>query len=245
MTPTKREPSLNRAIFLQSRFDSSSLSILTSLMQVLPEAGEYNVVVNMGDRASARLVLSVGDRYEQSQVNIDLASLFRPAVAGKADACGCQDKADYSLRSNGVVCFYVSSGGGGYRVRIERKDRDETRTILDSQRAVPAGGLFAITFVQPGLYQVQIGERRDQAAQVEVRLPQVSDKYRPAKATLVPVSNERPMGSLPDLFSGQSIVFSCEDATRIRAELTKPADSRPAFADTKRNYTRPEQIKAK
>jgi len=217
----KKNLTLNRPVFEQQAFDSSALTVLATLFHRFVEPADYDLTVRRDDRVIHRAAVRVAAEGAPSQLNLDLAKL------GGEPACAREGAPVYTLAAGGVLGLYASAGVGRYAVTIVRLDQREKRIVLDSARAVPAGDLFAVTLVRPGLYQaLTVGDQGRGKGELRVALPKEGDKLRVDQATLIELGDQ---GLLrPDaakLFSGQSVVFQCKLPTRIQVQLVKPDDA--------------------
>jgi hypothetical protein len=213
---------LNRPVFTQRAFDSSSLTVLTTLFHHFPEAGDYDLVVRRGERVIHRTQVRIVAENAPQQINVDLATL------GDAETCG-------PLGADSVMGFYVSQGTGQYAVTIRQLAAREKRTLLDSSAVVPEGDFFAITLVRPGIYRVLNKEGKG-AGTIHVSLPK-GKKYRVDQATLVKIGKQgmfKPRAVR--ILAGQTVVFQCTAPARIHAELAK-AEGTSEKPIERRRYT--------
>lgn len=222
MKASAKRVALNRPVFSQRAFDSSALTVLTTLLHRFPEAGQYDVTVRRSGKLVGRLAVSISEGDADQQINIDMAKL------GEAERrCGCDANSDYKLVTGGVMGFYASSGTGRYTVRVSYKNDKEKKKeiLLDSSQEVPQGDFFAVTLVRPGLYRV-FNTKQKGEGEVRVRLPKGENEYRPGQAKLVTLGKKDTIdsGSI-EIFSGQSVVFHCKTPARIRAELLREDES--------------------
>jgi hypothetical protein len=234
MNPTRRAALLNRAVFTQRSFDSRALSVLTTLIHRFGEPGHYEVFIRRAGAVVHRTDVNVASEHGRHQIDVDMANV--PASKG---ACGCHGDAALELRTGGVVAFYVSSGVGGYTVTVtNRAARDEKAGVaLDSSQGVPAGGLFALTLVQPGAYRVATpsGAKAD----VYVRMPDRENGYRPDRVALLRLHKGGFEPQSAEIASGQSVAIQCEIAADIRAELVKEEGGTPAITRSRASFRRP------
>lgn len=240
MTP-KKQILLNRAIFSQSSFDSSALTVLTTLLHHFTEAGDYDVFVRSTGQRDRRLRLQVLPEGAPTQINIDLAALDKP---DEEPGC-CQDREDYRLQVNGVAGFYAAQGTGSYNLLINRNDQREKTVFLDSASEIPAGDLFAVTLVRPGAYMAADALSGKFRVTIQVEMPPArttdngpdqdtgkmsatdspSPRYRPDRAVLVTLDKNGFNEKTVNLFAGQSIVFFCQIPARLRVELKQESKS--------------------
>ena len=234
MNPTRRPAVLNRAVFSNRTFDSRALSVLTTLVHRFLEAGHYEVFVRRAGSIVHRTDVHVAPDHPRLQVNVDMAN-----VPESKRACGSQGDDAIELRTGGAIAFYVSAGVGGYSVTVaDRRAGDEkTGMALDSSQGVPAGGLFALTLVQPGSYRISTSSRAE--AQVAVRLPLREKGYRPDRVTVITLRKDGFDPKSVEIFSGQSVAIQCEIGADIRADLIKEDGGAPSIDRTRATFRRP------
>ena len=235
MNPTTRRPAvLNRAVFTNRTFDSRALSVLTTLVHRFVEPGHYDVFVRRNGSVVHRTQVDVAPDHARTQVNVDMAN-----VPESKRACGCHGDAAIELRAGGALVFYVSAGVGGYSVTVtNRGARDEKSGLaLDNTKGVPAGGLFALTLVQPGSYRISAGSKAE--AQVAVRMPVREKGYRPDRVTLTTLREGGFDPKAIEIFSGQSVAIQCEVGADIRAELVKEDGGAPPIDRKRATFRRP------
>jgi hypothetical protein len=234
MKPNRRPAVLNRAVFTNRTFDSRALSVLTTLVHRFTEPGHFEVFVRRDGSVVHRTDVDVAPDHARTQVNVDMAN-----VPESKRACGCHGDAAIELRTGGALAFYVSAGVGGYVVTVRNRAASDEKsgTALDSSQGVPAGGLFALTLVQPGGYRIRTGAGAE--AQVAVRLPVREKGYRPDRVTVLTLRKEGFDPKSAEIFSGQSVAVHCEVGADIQAELVKEEGGAPAINRTRTTFRRP------
>ena len=216
----KKSITLNQPVFAQEAFDSSSLSVLTTLFHRFTEVGDYEVFVRRSEQVIHRARVSVAAEGGSYQINVDMAKL-----GDVRSTCECES--GYGIALGGAIGFHASEGVAKYSVLITRLDKREKQTVLDSSRAIPAGDFFAVTLVRPGLYQVlNFGERGRGKGEVKVTLPKKGDRIPVEQVTMIEAGDQGALNpSAARLTSGQSIVFQCKLPTRIQVQMVKPDDA--------------------
>jgi hypothetical protein len=234
MTATPRRALLNRAIFTQRAFDSSSLTVLTTLLHRFVAAGHYEVFIRRGGALVHRSAVHVAPEHARLQVNLDMAN-----VAESKRGCGCEGDAAIELQTGGVLGFYVSAGTGRYSVTaVDLGAKDASNQIaLDSGKRVPEGDFFALTLVQPGDYRVTAKPGGE--AYVTVRLPVREKGYRPDRVMVIALGKGGFDPKSVEIFSGQSIAIRCDVPAGIRAELVKADGDVPPLERTRATFRRP------
>ena len=151
---SERRPSrvvVNRHLFTTSSVDSGALTMLGVVAHRFSEPGEYMGVVE-GGREPRSFRFVVDEDAPAMQVDVDLATLG----AGSSADCGCERTSSepggrFAVNPRGYVLFHVSSGAGGYRVRVGR-GLDEI--VFDSGR-LEGEDVFAVTLIRAGTYSVR------------------------------------------------------------------------------------------
>ena len=218
---------LNRPVFAQQGFDSSAITVLTTLFHRFERAGDYDLIIQRDGQVIHRTNVRIEEQDAPLQENIDMASERLDRDPG------------YRLAAGGVMGFYASEGTGRYTVRISQIQEREKQTLLDNTEVVPAGDLFAVTLVRPGTYEVS-NEDGKAVCTVEVSLPQ-GEKHRTEEAVVIEVGeggSYKPRTAR--LLAGQTVVFHCTAPARIRLTLAKEnrPPQRPIERPTHR-FTRP------
>ena len=227
MIEQKRKAVLNRAIFVQRPLDSSALTALTSLFYIMSEVGDYEIFIRSGEKVVRRTTVKVMAEIAPSQTDMDLA---KPGES----APGCTDDQPLTLGKNSVVAFYTSQGVQAYTVTITQLGPEKKVVHLDSATAIPENSLFAVTLVRPGIYSAVNTLGRGKA-QIMVSLP-VGERYRVDQPTVVESKKARFSQEEIQILSGQTVVFRCLDAARIRIELVK-ADDRVEIPPERKRLT--------
>ena len=217
----KKKVLLNRAMFSIRPYESSALTVLTTLFHHFTEAGNYELFVRRGGTVIHRAAIQIGEKGAQQQLNLDLAAL-RDTEA--RECCDKEAGSKYALAVNSIMGFYVSQGTGAYTVEISRTEHKERRA-LDSSVHIPSGDLFAVTLVRPGTYRA-VNEEGGAEAMIRVK-PASPKDYRPGEAVLVSSDAAAFKPKRLDIMSGHSVVFRCEAPARLRVELVEPAESAP------------------
>lgn len=243
MDAISKPTNLNRPLFALSKFDSSALTVLTTFLHSFSKVGQYDVAVRRAGKVVRRLAVNILEDAAEQQHNVDLAKLD-----DAGHGCGCGAKDTFALKLGGVMGFYASTGTAKYTVMVKySNDSEKTKTIVaDSSREVPQGDLFALTLVRPGLYRLEDLKQKSES-EVTVRLPKGQKDYKPGLAKVLSIGKQslKECGPL-EIFSGQSLVFHCEAAAHIRAELVKDDESGgEPFRDEVFRYRKPEKKQSK
>ncbi len=215
----KKNVLLNRAVFSVRPYESRALTVLTTLFHHFSEAGNYELFVRRGGAVIYRAAVLVGETGAQQQINLDLAALEQERPR---DCCDHEDGPRYTLGVNSVMGFYVSQGTGAYSVEIARTEHKERRA-LNSAELIPAGDLFAVTLVRPGVYRA-VEEQSGAEAQIRVAHPDPKG-YRKGEVTLFTFSGRDFKPKRAEIVSGHSLLFRCETPARIRVELVDAAET--------------------
>jgi hypothetical protein len=219
-----RKAFVNRHLFTQTSVDSGSLTMLGVVIHRFPEPGEYMGVVEGGvETRSFRL--RVDESSPAMQVNVDLATLG--GGHRHSDDCGCTDKetgADRTFVVNpaGYVVFHVSSGPGGYVVRVGRLERPEA-ALFDSTR-LEGDDLFAVTLIRPGTYSVRnvAGGAR---GEIVVSYPKIGDQpHRPDEPVEIVCTEKAFRPARIRIQAAQGQLYRFRTTSRIAIELVEPND---------------------
>lgn len=231
-TDPKKEVLLNRSLFVQRAFDSGAITVLTSLIHRFGESGDYDVFVRRARRTVARLMVRVVDSDAAYQHNLDLANL----QPGQHECC--REEADVLLHTGGVLSIYASQGSASFQVEVQRLGAKEKQVLLNNAEQVPGGDFFAVTPLQAGIYRVSDSLNKAEML-LRVAMPPLPSpgkksaagkekkarterEYRPDQPTLVEAGRDGFSRKEVSLFSGQSLVFQCQQAARLRVEMEKP-----------------------
>ena len=169
--------------------------------------------------------LKVDESSPAMQLNIDLATLGG-GHAHSAD-CGCKPEetgADRTFVVNpaGYVVFHVSSGSGGYVVRVGRLEKQDT-ALFDSSR-LEGEDLFGVTLIRPGTYSVHnvISGAR---GEIVVAYPKVGKKpHRPSEPVEIECAEKTFRPAKVKIQAAQGQVYRFRAPSRIAIELVKPDD---------------------
>jgi hypothetical protein len=219
MVKIRQSFALNRAIFTQRTLDSRALTVLASLFHRFTESGNFEAFIHQGDRLIQRANVQVVDENAPNQITIDMAKLDEQA----ADC----DQKPYVLAVGGVLGFYVSTGVAAYTVTITRLGRETGREgrkeiLLDNKREIPAGDLFAVTLVRPGIYRA-VNELNRAEMHISASLPR-GEHYRADQPTLVQSTQVGFEPKEVKTLAGQSLAFNCTAPAQIRVELERPEE---------------------
>jgi hypothetical protein len=229
---TRRHVALNRPVFTQSEFDSGALTVLTALFHRFAEAGTYEALVRRDGRLVARVPIEVAGEHATRQVNVDLA-------ADAGDRGCCAEHSGERLAIGGVAGFHASRGTGRYTVTVTVMDsaKGAKRTLLDSEKQVPEGDVFAVTLVRPGHYSLS-GAGSSTVA-VNVTLPKPGGDYRPDRPALLTLGGDGKFDrdSLR-ISSGHTVVVHCVAAARLRVKLVKSDEATKPIGRGKRTVER-------
>jgi hypothetical protein len=236
------KPILNPIVFSQINVDSASLTMLTSTIHKVAEAGIYDGTIMRGSeivglfRIAALDVPSTNcDTEAKSQVNIDLKSLDLP-VADHIDnlSTNC-----FRVRTGGYVIFHVSSGVGGYSVELKKTGEQKTK-VFDSKK-LDENDNFIATVLRPGTYNIANVDNKTKAELV-VAYPEIGKIPKQPQAVKVECTTKTITPGKIRINPTEPLLFSFKTTSRIKIELTKPED-RPRKIEepkkTKQTKTQP------
>jgi hypothetical protein len=181
-------------------------------------------VVEQG-RETRSFRLTVDASSPVMRVNIDLARLS----GGRTDGAGwgrtdeqiAADRA-FVVNPEGKAVFHVSSGSGGYVVRVGKLEASDA-ALFDSTR-LEGDDLFAVTLIRPGTYAVRNlasgarGEIVVEQSEAEVEL------HRPTEPVEIECTEKTLRPAKVRVQAGQSHVYRFRTPSRIAIELVEPDD---------------------
>ena len=215
---------VNRHLFTQTSVDSGSLTMLGVVIHRFPESGEYMGVVERGAEARS-FRLRVDESSPAMQANVDLATLG--GGHSHTDDCGCKDKetgADpmFVVNPAGYVVFHVSSGPGGYVVRVGKLERPEA-ALFDSTQ-LEGDDLFAVTLIRPGTYSVR-NVAGDARGEIVVAYPTIGEQpHRPDEPVEIVCTEKAFRPARIRIQAAQGQLYRFRTPSRIAIELVEPND---------------------
>jgi hypothetical protein len=226
---------VNHHLFTQTSVDSGSLTMLGMIIHRFAEPGDYLGVVERGAETRS-FRLRVDESSPEMQVNVDLAT-----VGGDdhvhGPGCGCEGGGAkpgggrvFVVNPEGYVVFHVSSGPGGYVVRVGRTEHPDA-AVFDSTR-LEGDDLFAVTLIRPGTYSVRnvAGQAR---GDIVVAYPKVGkEPHRPDEAIEVVCTEQAFRPARLKLQAAQGQLYRFRTPSRIAIDLVEPDDG-PKSARTK------------
>jgi hypothetical protein len=222
MKPTSKRITLNRPVFMQRIFDSTAMTVLCTLLHRFSVVGQYDITIRRSGKVQRHFGVAVSSDEGAHQINVDITKSHH-----EGGECGCAASTSYKLKLGGVMGFYASAGTGKYSVTavVSNEKEQKKSKLLDSGSEIPAGDLFALTLVRPGVYRA-INTKEKQEFEIRVHLPKGQKEYRPDETQVLTLGkkDQGRAGAL-DIYSGQSVVFHCENPARIRAELIREDES--------------------
>jgi hypothetical protein len=212
----RKSITLNRPAFTQQVFDSSGLTVLTSLFYRFTHEGDFDMIVRNNQSVILRCNVHVEGKSGRAQTTLDLAALEIPKEGLRLDV-------------DSVLCFFVSKGTGRYTVTITEIGERQKNTLLDNSEIVPEGGIFAVTLTRPGNYRMHLAQEHSDG-KIHVRMPEQApaakgETYRTEQAAVIEVDgkgNFKP--NAVNIYSGQSVVFVCHAPVRIQVVLEREQD---------------------
>ncbi len=216
---------INYPVFTQTTLDSGALTMLGVVIHNFPEPGEYRGTASRGERDVADFYLRVDKESDVMQVDIDLATLDRPAT----ELCECKSglherERHFVVNPKGYAVFYVSRGTGGYAVRVGRVE-ERSQTVVFDSREMKGGDLFAATLIRPGTYSVTNLSTGAKGEIVVSYPPQVGkERYRPPEPVEIECAGRELRPEKIKIQPAQGQIYRCQAPSRIRIELVKPDD---------------------
>ncbi len=220
---------INRHIFTQTRFQSSSLSQLGFVVHQYTDSGRYQVDVSRHGKLTYSFQVDVCKHHKKPQFSADLAKLDK-LIRGGSDAkaekhCCCEaEDTVFELLEGGFGLFYVGSGSGGYSVcSYPIDEKAKSATVFDSA-ALGEGDLFGITLLRPGQYAFM--EKHSQL-KVAIEVAEV----KPSKSRYLPPdplhvdSKMLKKDQVIKLSAAQGLIYKASGGGEsIAIELIKPCD---------------------
>jgi hypothetical protein len=220
----KMKPALNPLVFSQVNADSAALTILTSTVHKVSEAGIYNGTIMRGQDTVGLFRLTVIDlsptncaTEAKSQVNIDLKSLDLP-VADHIDSLSTNC---FQVRTGGYVVFHISGGAGGYSVELQKTGEQKTK-VFDSKK-LDEDDNFIATVLRPGTYNVTNVDNKTKAELV-VAYPEIGKIPKHPQAVKVECTPKAITPAKIKVNPTEPLLFSFKTPSRIKIELSKPED---------------------
>lgn len=217
---------INHHLFNEFPLDSGAITMACSVVNNLPEPGNYACSVIAKDRAVSRFHIEVDEKHEAKQLAIDLAA----TRAVNAEACSCKSEAaagqHLELNPAGWVVFYVSRGEGGYAVRVDGKLKANEKPAVIDTRRLTAPGMFAVALLRPGTHTMTNSTGAKGKITVAYPGSKKGERFSKAKPVEVRCTDKEFVPKEVTLEAAQGIFYRIESKSpsRIRIELSKPED---------------------
>jgi hypothetical protein len=224
MWEIKMKPILNPIVFSQVNLDSASLTMLTSTVHKVSEAGIYDGTIMRGSETVGLFRITTLDvtptncaTEAKSQLNIDLRNLDLP-VADQIDslATNC-----FQVRTGGFVVFHVSGGVGGYSVELQKTGEQKAK-VFDSKK-LDENDNFIATVLRPGTYSITNVDSKTKAELVVV-YPEIGKIPKQPQAVKVECTAKGITPGKIKINPTEPLIFSFKISSRIKIELMKPED---------------------
>lgn len=213
-------------LFTQIGLDSGALTMLGTITHKFPEPGEYRGISYRGLEINAVFRITVDKDIPVAQVNIDLASLAsRPSQSDKCEYCTLSHKNEkhFTVNLEGYALFHVSSGSGGYSVRIEKAEKNNTKKPFDT-RELNEGDFFSAILLRPGTYSVTNLNTKAKG-EILVGYPKIGKQpYRPPDPIRLQNTENSIEPPVIKLKPAQGLIFQFKTISRIKIELVKADD---------------------
>ena len=220
----KMKPVLNPLVFSQINLDSASLTMLTSTIHKVSEAGNYDGTIMRGSDTVGLFRLTAIDvpptdcaSEAKSQVNIDLKSLDLPVsdhIESLSNNC-------FKVRTGGYAVFHVSGGAGGYSVELQKIGEQKTK-VFDSKK-LGENDNFIATVLRPGTYNITNIDNKTKA-EIIVAYPEIGKIPKHPQAVKVECNQKAITPGKIKINPTEPLLFSFKTTSRIKIELTKPED---------------------
>lgn len=223
-------------LFTQIGLDSGSLTMLGGVTHRFLEPGQYRGVVYRNNEHIGDFYINVDKNSPVAQANIDLASFESGPSASAATmsgaSCSCHGesaKADtkFELNPKGYAVFHVSSGAGGYAVRVGKAVEDPKQQNQFDSRELKGEDIFSAVILRPGTYSATnaLGGKEKGEGKITVGYPKIGKTpYRPPNPVKVECSARGFEPGKVELQPGQAVLFHATAPSRIAVQLLKADD---------------------
>lgn len=141
---------VNKNIINQTSFDSGSLTPLQTVYHKFTNSGSYYGILLKNDVIIGKFLITVNDTYKNNVIKIDIKNVIASQTYARNDKNYTNQ---FTLQTNGYATIYVSSGLGGYSIRINRIHHNKTEIEFDN-RELCDNDIFSIVLIMPGEYIV-------------------------------------------------------------------------------------------
>jgi hypothetical protein len=206
---------LNRVLLEQTKWDSGSLTMLSSVVHRFPDEGMYTGTVYKKKEVVGHFHIHIDTKFSEKQINIDLRKLkFSPSkrIASLPNKL-------FNLNPDGNAVFFVSRGTGGFSVEIRKSGPKGGSASFDSKQ-LQQNDLYAITLVQPGGYGCTNARDKSECSIKVVPIKRGKQQFEPPKPVRVKVTQKGFTPSDISLLSTQTLVFQVMTPSRINIELS-------------------------
>jgi hypothetical protein len=236
------EPTLNRAMFEVTSFDSATPAGAAAVVHRFKAPGQYVVQLHNGGRVVDHRVLSVqgaGGAEAEAAAHGPASLSALPASSALRSPDGVLvDVGDAQPRpgrpapprrpgrismTEGDYASFTAAPGRGARAVVRRAGgaEGEEKVEFDTE-TLGAEDVFAVTLVRPGTYSLRDTIQKSEG-RIVVTYPVIGDTpYRPADPVEIRAAGA---GFSPDsvtLGPGQGLIVRIENASRITVDLVKP-----------------------
>ena len=200
---------LNHRAFKRKQFASHLVGVLTYLVCVVPEPGEYVITIWSRQQVYRKLFLVAREGSSHSQIDIDLASLVSASSAN----------VNREIVAKGLLVFYSSGGGREFRVTVAHKKDRGGKSIFDSEN-LSSSDHFVFIPVLTGEYDVALASHKVEGTILVIppdgkKLP--VHLFEPKHVTLAKDGFEP---RRIEAFPGQPIVFTIRTSTKFEITLS-------------------------
>jgi hypothetical protein len=229
-------------LFTQIGLDSGALTMLGTITHKFSEPGEYRGVLYLGSEIETVFRLTVDKNVPIAQVNIDLAALALPPLQfDKCEYCKGphKDEKHFIVNLEGYAVFHVSSGSGGYSVRVEKAEKNTNRKPFYSGE-LNEGDFFSAILLRPGTYSVT-NEYTKAKGEIVVSYPKIGkEPYRPPDPIRVQCTQNSIEPPVIELKPGQGLIYQFKTPSRVKIKLSR-ADDGPSDRDlsSRRGWYKP------
>lgn len=209
---------VNLAAFKAVSFASDALTTLCSIIHPCPKEGMYVGRVLDGGRAVGAFTLMVDPRSQNAQTDIDLAGFSQTG----GEWMRMRKMPAYSVKTDGFVQFYVSSGEGRYVVELRNAGTSEGSRASYTTKTLRPGDIFSAILISPGSYGVK-DLKSGKKALLVVKKPEHQKQYLSAGPMLFNLGADGFTPASGEVMAGRGAAVLVEEGTAV-VHITQAKD---------------------
>ncbi len=202
---------INTRLFNVKVFDSGSLGPLDMVFHHFTSPGSYQVIIKHNGKNILNFGLSVEERSEVMQLDIDLAQMIRKADMRSEKICvKSRPKSVYTMSSQGYITFFASSGKDYSALVVT----DEGKMVFDNIK-LQNNDIYALSLLEPGTYSVK-NVNGNASGKITVSLKKDKfGKLGELDSQYIDVNEKQFSPDNVEVTSTQGIVFRIKGSSRI------------------------------